>query len=183
MRYNMKLSKLDELFDFRSITINACQSSSLSRLAIKIPTGEIHDVLHDHGLKIVYAAVFHTPPKSFLPIHIDGNLFEDVTKLNFIYGASESSMIWYRLRDDLEQDQVQRRGLNEALPYMPFKSSDCIRVHSAKVQGANLLVAGEPHSVFNPTNEHRWCLTFSLRKTDGSRPNFEELCDQLKDLE
>lgn len=179
----MKLSALDR-FDMREYAIEACDAATMSRVAIGIPPVQaLHDLLQDRGLKIVFAGVFHTTPFGFLQQHIDGSVFEPIVKLNFVYGAPTSSMIWYKLKPNVQKEMVERLEAGDRLPYMGFEGKDCVRVHSEKQQGANLVNAGEVHSVFNPSSEHRWCLTLSVRNLDGSRPLFSEVATKLEDMQ
>jgi hypothetical protein len=133
----------------------------------KLPAN-LHAFLREHGIRVSHAEAFHTPPNSVLPIHIDGESADNHAKLNFVYGASGSEMAWWKLKDERA---IIRPGTNAVgKNYVPIFKQDCNMVATTRIGLPTLVNVGTPHSVHNPTQERRWCLSLVLFYTAISRP-------------
>lgn len=151
---------------------------------------EFVNLLAARGLYASHIALFHTPPHRLLPIHTDTYIIPHFAKLNFVYGAKGSRMVWHRLKPgykivpQVTDDQKKYRtptGSNVA--YVGVPSSECFPVASAQIGTPTLVDVGVPHSVLNSTREHRWCISIPMRSLDDDHVlEFEEARERLKDL-
>lgn len=123
----------------------------------------LREFLHHRGLYITLAEAFYTPANGTLPTHADGGTIDNHCKLNFVYGAQGSTMRWWQPKANasgrLGQTPIQTT-------YIFFDEQDCDLVHEAYISTPSLVNVGQIHSVSNPTNEGRWCLSFVLKFAD-----------------
>ena len=137
-----------------------------------------------------HIALFLTPPRMMLPIHTDTYILPNFAKLNFVYGAKGSSMNWYKLKPGYEvvpmmtDDQKRyRTPTGSDVAYVSIPGSACTIAARASIGTPTLINAGQPHSVLNNTDEHRWCISIPLRAiSDDHKLEFDEADEMLKEL-
>lgn len=107
--------------------------------------------------------LFVVPPNTKLPIHTDGNRFDNKTKLNFVFGGQDSTMSWYVPVDSDSYSVAQSPTDTEY--FAPKNAESIIKVASAKLSGPCLINAGLFHGVDNQQEVRR---TISLPLTDDT---------------
>jgi hypothetical protein len=120
--------------------------------------------LSDLGLKINFGEVFRTGPMSETTIHVDGPAMDESCKLNWAFGASGSTMAWWRITDP--SMDLAPRSAPGGTKYIRIETSGCQMLHSEGVGSPSLVNVGIPHNIINPTNQPRWCISYMLGKTD-----------------
>lgn len=113
-------------------------------------------------LTISFAEAFYTPPNIELGIHIDARdpLGVDRVKINWIYGAPASKMVWYEPVDpnDLGEDHVTPGGTVSR----KFDKNKLHKVVETTLVSPCLLKVSRPHAVVNDTAEKRWCFSYTI---------------------
>lgn len=150
----------------------------------------IIDCLKERGVYFAHVALFHTPPRGFLPIHTDTYILPNFAKLNFVYGGQASSMQWYKLKPGyvlqpvITDDQKKyRTPTGSDVAYVSIPGGECTLAARTRIGTPTLINAGQPHSVLNNTDEHRWCISVPLRSlVDDHKLEFSEAAELLKDL-
>jgi len=111
------------------------------------------------NIDVTHGEVFYTPPKGQLPIHIDV-YGDEITKMNWIYGATDSEMIWYKVKDPNKPLNKQLTPIGT--PYVLYNLEDCDKIFSDRIQKPSIINAAIPHGVINPTDIGRWCVSYVL---------------------
>lgn len=95
-----------------------------------------------------------------LSIHIDSEP-GDYVKLNYIIGGKNSSMNWYKIKDNIDvSKQLTKTSGNTTCTTVEEHQSDLI--YSKYLQGLNLVQVGVAHDVYNP-EEVRYCICCLIR--------------------
>jgi hypothetical protein len=129
--------------------------------AAKLPM-KLLEFLNRIGMRVAVCEIFHTPPKAKLRVHLDSGELNNFAKLNFCYGAAGSLMIWYRLNDpSLIKSSTNICGFS----YGQINEADVRPKHAQSIGTPTLVNVGQPHAVFNSTNEERWVISLVLRDT------------------
>jgi hypothetical protein len=142
---------------------------------------ELLTLLADREIDISHSEAFHTPPKTQLPIHIDHDTIGNHVKMNFCYGAPGSKMIWWTLKDPTKVPAYRYSTIGTK--YIGFSMSECRTVKQTEIGRPTLVNIGQPHSVINTTNEHRWVISVVLwDKRNSCRLEMPEAHERFKDL-
>lgn len=120
---------------------------------------QIHKLCYDRGVYVTHADAFFTPAHGSLGIHVDGICLQDHCKLNWVFGADGSVMRWWRPLIDNVEPKTTIIGTK----YLGFQPNDCELIHEACIGQPSLVNVGQPHSISNPTDHGRWCLSFLLK--------------------
>jgi hypothetical protein len=151
-------NNLDQMMIFKMSTVDKNLVKFLSAVDVYITHGEI----------------FYTPPYGKLPIHVDLHEFSNNCKLNFIFGAAGSKMIWWDKKPNVDLSFFYTPI---GTKYIMFEEDDCIPIHSARINQPSLVNIGIPHSIDNTTNEGRWCMSYTLRKIkDNNDLQWDDAC-------
>lgn len=116
--------------------------------------------LSQYNLGITHVEIFYTPPGFVLPIHTDDNeTHNNHCKINWVFGLPGSTMSWWKPNQESIPDH---RVTSIGTKYDFFSEEACNLLWSAEVGRPSLVNVGIPHSVFNNTEEGRWCISFML---------------------
>lgn len=122
--------------------------------------GRIMEFLHPLGLDVIHVEIFYTCPGRFTSIHVDGPEIDDHCKINWVYGAPGSRMIWYE--DAPGSPGPRKMTTRIGSSYLAYDTNHCVPVHHAEVGRPSLVNAGIPHNVHNTTDDQRWCVSLVL---------------------
>lgn len=129
---------------------------------------ELTKFLAMRSMRCIHLEAFHTPPQDGLWIHVDNDRLSNLSKLNFVYGASGSTMAWWKLKPGV---QIQAPAVNRIGKYhIGLYTKDCIEVERTEIGTPTLVNVGQPHSVTNNTDERRWCLSVVLGHMTSAQP-------------
>ena len=156
--------------------------------------------IESFGLTIsnILEGVYTKPNGGYGPLHSDSS-FEpgtnDVCKLNFTWGPSDSTTQWYKVKDnsklikrylDSEHSNTKfyEAGINPDIDisYSLFANrEDVDLVYEAVINRPSLLNISQLHSTWNPSpNELRWTLCFILLE-NGKQLTFQRATEIFKD--
>jgi hypothetical protein len=113
-----------------------------------------------NSLEVRHAELFYTPPGGKQTIHIDHDIICNSTKINFVYGGDGSTMQWWEPKDLTEELEYKLTSIGTK--YIHFERDKCNMVWRSPVGKGTLLNVGRPHSVYNSSNEGRWCMSYLL---------------------
>jgi hypothetical protein len=124
---------------------------------------------------------FYTAPNGGrVPLHADTSSMpgdNDICKLNFTWGPSDSTTQWYKIKDEtdikkhyLDEVDANQKFYNAGIvpdidiTYVLFANyEDANLVYEAVIDRPSLLNISQLHSTWNPSpSEHRWTLCFTL---------------------
>lgn len=138
-------------------------------------------LLKDREIEVSHCEAFHTPPRMSLPIHIDHDQMGDHVKLNFCYGAPGSKMMWWALKDPTKVPAYRISVIGTK--YIYFNMKECRMLKQVEIGLPTLVNVGTPHSVINPTNEHRWVISTVLWDARNKcKLDMYEAHERFKDL-
>lgn len=105
------------------------------------------------GVGPTWPEQFVLGPDQQLPIHVDGDRFDNKTKLNFVTGGKHSYMAWYRPKTD-SSHTIKHTPIGTK--YLVPVSRDAVEcVAKAEIIGACLVNVGLFHNVENFTETRR----------------------------
>lgn len=148
--------------------------------------------IESFGLKISNVLeAFYTPPGGGkVPLHTDTPQLpgeNDVCKLNFTWGPSDSTTEWYQIKDNsqlqkynLDNDHANTKfyeaGIKPDIDFSYVLFADLENanlVYETPITKPSLLNVSQLHSTYNPSEtENRWSLCFTLLK-NGEILTFE----------
>jgi hypothetical protein len=111
------------------------------------------------NVDVTHGEVFYTPPKGRLPIHIDV-YGDEITKMNWVFGATDSEMVWYKIKDPNKPLNKQLTPIGT--PYVLYEIDDCDKIYSDRINKPSIINAAIPHDVINNTDIGRWCISYVL---------------------
>jgi hypothetical protein len=143
---------------------------------------------------------FYTPPNGGrVPLHADTSTMpgiNDICKLNFTWGSSDSTTQWYKIKDKsrikkvlLDNADANRKFYDAGIvpdidiSHVLFADwSDADLVYETVINRPSLLNISQLHSTWNPSpTEHRWTLCFMLLE-NGKQLTFERAAEIFKDV-
>lgn len=114
------------------------------------------------GCVIANAEVFYTKPKGILPWHVDMNPPGSISKINFVWGATDHVMEFGNIKNpDIPKFSMSTRVNSNYLSYDPAEISN---ITPFVLDKPALLNVGRPHRVVNNSDVGRWCLCLILFK-------------------
>lgn len=123
--------------------------------------------LADHGMFVKFSELFYTAPHTQRNIHVDGNLLNiDLFKMNWIYGADGSTMKWFEIKQGFEP--TLHPTFAGTYAYV-FPKEQCDLLYETEIKHPCIVHAGIPHTVFNNTEEGRWCVSYTLSDSDTGK--------------
>ena len=140
---------------------------------------ELSDWLNSLGLKIGFAEVFKKPPGYDFPnaLHIDGEELDDHVKINFVYGIGSSKMRWWKIKDG---KSYKKETTVVWTKYFYAAREDCDMVAESSLEKPSLVNAGVLHNV-ELVDRERWCYSFMITHSNGSRVYWDEAMKIFKD--
>ena len=120
----------------------------------------LNDFLKKMNISVPLVDVFYTPPGAMLPAHVDGDVIDNHCKLNFIFGGRNSVMQWWEHKDKNQPLTYFMSGVGTK--YIRIYVDDCNLMWESNLGPCALVNVGQPHSIVNPGDEIRWCLSYVL---------------------
>ena len=140
---------------------------------IRIPIDDINidflSFIKELKLNFLLAELFYTKPFSVTGIHVDVQ-GGDYTKLNYVYGGTNSKMHWYKLKETTNKSATKTPIDTYSILFNRFEVDP---IESQSIKFPSLVQAGIPHNVIN-LSEPRYCLSVVLTKIDNSRITMKE---------
>ena len=138
---------------------------------------DIHPLLLQHlankGVSVSLLETFYSKPDYVQGIHIDG-IGGDYSKLNWIYGCTNSLMHWYKLKDGVVVD-IKTNTIGKQ--YSEYNRTQLKLLHSHSVGRPSLVQVGIPHNISNK-QEDRLCISLAIFK-DNTRLSMQQAIDLL----
>lgn len=144
--------------ELKSIQFGYSDIENYNVFNIDVDKSVVEFLKKEFSIDVTHAEVFYTPPFSNLPIHIDVDGSE-IVKMNWVYGAENSKMVWYDL---IDESQRKVMTTNIGTPYVLFDEENCVKIHSDSIDRPSLINAAIPHGITNDTNEGRWAVSYVL---------------------
>ena len=116
-------------------------------------TQEYKDWIKSLGLNLYRADMLYSEPNTEYPIHQDIIELDDFAKINFVYNGKDTEMHWYRAK----REEILVPNIVDKHTEL-YNKMQVELLYSTKLQDANLVQAGMPHSVISG-NEPRWCIS------------------------
>lgn len=125
---------------------------------------------------------FYTPAMGgALPIHADYGKICDITKLNFTWGPDNSVTRWWKVKDE-KFLRIETAPFKYPFIVADFETDlvgvadehDCDKVFEKVIDRPSLMNVGQLHSTYNPGNQSRWTLSFTVLNQDNSHLTFAE---------
>jgi hypothetical protein len=132
------------------------------------------------GIEPLHCEIFYSVPNFFSGIHVDIK-HGDFTKINWVFGGSESVMNWYRPKNNFIRDENAKTVIDTA--YIPYWRDEVEVIHSSQLITPSIVQVGVPHNIKN-ANEPRYCVSLVLSTIkDGNiyRPTMAESLSILTD--
>jgi hypothetical protein len=140
---------------------------------------ELVDYLSNRNLEVSQVDIFYCEPGHAHPIHVDQpyvkNFIEDdYVRINWIYGGSDSEMIWYRLKDPANKPPADR---------MFYNKDHMEKIYSQNIQGTQIVQIGVPHTV-KAGSERRYaiCCHIVYKNCPSSRVTMSEALAVFQDI-
>lgn len=137
------------------------------------------DYLSKRNLQVSQVDILYCEPGQSHPIHVDQPYVEnfvedDYVRINWIYGGSDSKMIWYRLKDPANKPPSDR---------MVYDKDHVEEVYSQTVLGTQIIQIGVPHTV-TAGSERRYavCCHIVYKDRPSSRVTMAEALGILQDI-
>jgi len=162
----MYCQKLNLNFTLDTTVLDTVKSSHKSNLSMifKIKKEDVdkrfRTFLRELNLAVYHAEIFYTKPDGNLFIHIDTETLSNNCKLNWVYGGTNSKMVWWQQQDPDEPLSYKLTPIGTK--YISFDKDKCTRVWEEEIGTPSLVNVGIPHSIDNPGSEGRWCISFVL---------------------
>ena len=140
----------------------------------KLINEKIFHFFESLNLKISFVETFYKTPEASGSIHTD-SVGGDYVKLNWIFGAGDSEMCWYRPKAGLEKKPLFTDTNTRYLSYSQDEVEEITRI---KLKNPTLVQVGIPHNIVNVT-EDRYCVSIIFE--NGKRPSMQESIEIFKD--
>jgi hypothetical protein len=137
------------------------------------------DFYKQHNFFIKFAEIFYTAIHRESLIHSDGNpdnysAPDNMGKINHVTGGNDSLMNWYqpRINKTFSRDNSPKNK------YISYDIDEVECIHSAYLQGYNIVQVAPPHNVSNHVSQ-RICTSMTIRSMDQPNlmPTYQLLVD------
>jgi hypothetical protein len=126
----------------------------------------------DNKLQPGHVTVFRGKKGQVMDIHCDRG---PTWCINLVWGVSDSEMVWYKLKDDV---QSTTEMCNVGSAYESYDPNGCVEIERTSFTGPMLTRIDTPHNVINyDSDNYRWCL--SIRDV-SSKMTWEEAVEHFK---
>jgi hypothetical protein len=155
--------------------------SNLEYVPLTYLNPELISFLSERNLQVSLIDIFYCNAGQSHPIHVDQPHVKhftegDYVRLNWIYGGSDSEMIWYETKNHVKK--INRN----LVAHMIYDEKDMNKIHSQNILGTQIVQVGVPHTVRAGTERrHAICCDIS-RKDYPSRVSMSEALEIFKDI-
>ena len=153
--------------------------TNLEYISLDMLNPELVDYLSKRNLQVSQVDIFYCEPGQSHPIHVDQpyvkNFIEDdYVRINWIYGGSDSEMIWYKLIDPANKPPADRMVYNE---------NHVEKVYSKNILGTQIVQIGVPHTV-KAGSERRYaiCCHIVYKNSPSTRVTMAEAMALFQDI-
>lgn len=136
---------------------------------------EFINLLNSIGIKICHSQFFYSPPYYNGPIHVD-NVGGDYTKINYVFGGSNSRMFWYKLKSNIK---VPMKKTMVGVFYKEYTTDQVDMIDSHILGFPSLVQVGIPHNMVNQ-DEPRICAAFVLHDPEKNLLTMSESVTRLQ---
>jgi hypothetical protein len=145
----------------------------------KIPR-PLLNFLREHDCQIGFAEVFKKEPGYHheLALHLDGVVFDDHVKINYVVNNNGSKMRWWRTKQGIEP---KKHTTVVGTDYLYALEQDCDLLAEAELDQPALVNAGQFHSIHDIVNEDRYAFSFMIQKITGEKLLWDEAMIIFKD--
>lgn len=116
------------------------------------------------GCVMANAEVFYTKPGGALPWHVDMNPPVPISKINFVWGATNHVMEFGDIKNPDIPKSASSTKVNSN--YISYETSEITNITPFILDKPALLNVGRPHRVMNKSESGRWCLCLILFKNN-----------------
>lgn len=116
--------------------------------------------LSSKKIHVKFYEIFYTPPQKELYIHVDRNVYSNMTKLNYCICDPNSVMNWFEPKENFKSKTASQTMLKTN--YLKFAPDEVNLLHTECIAGWYLVNAGVPHNATNFTDSQRWTLSYTL---------------------
>jgi hypothetical protein len=140
---------------------------------------KFHDWLKkEFNLVVQWSEVFYLKPYDTHGIHCDGEEIDNKSKLNFIVGGQNSTMIWY---EPVDPEKIIKKNTAVNTVYLSIETSNAKELFRKEISGLNLVNVGCFHNV-KTMNAERFCLSMCLvDNTTNIRLSYTDLVNRFLD--
>ncbi len=157
-----------------------------ARLQLSEANPEVLIFLQEAGLNPYYVDLFYVPPgfstdfchSDLMHLNADGS-FPSASRLSWVVNAPEAKMKWYSVPDGVKKKFASAATTVAGAAHMLFPTALCQEIASINMNGWFLVDPGTPHAVFNPSSQHRWCVSFQLKDEKAQCVPYEEALKKL----
>lgn len=140
---------------------------------------EVKDFFEKNNQFIVIAEVFRRPNKEISTIHSDDKDLGDYSKMNWIFGGTDSLMNWYKIKEDIDLPKIYKTSIKSYS--LLYRMDQVHLLYSEAFRGPSIVQVGVPHNIINLKDE-RFCVSVVFKdKTLGRRPGMAEAKEIFKD--
>lgn len=131
---------------------------------VLMPNAFLHhdfiQIFQDKGLVISHLESFYSQENFIMPIHMDKDSNNDMTKINFIWGGLDSYMSWYKIKDT--SIPASYLETHNKTGYLSYPESNLDHMFSMPVHSPSLVQVGLPHNITN-FSQKRLCLSIVFK--------------------
>jgi hypothetical protein len=153
--------------------------ANLEYISLERLNPELVDYLSKRNLQVSQVDILYCEPGQSHAIHVDQPYVEnfiegDYVRINWIYGGSDSKMIWYRLKDPANKPPSNR---------MIYNKDHVEEIYSQTVLGTQIVQIGVPHTVM-AGSERRYavCCHIVSRNISPSRVTMARALEIFQDI-
>ena len=145
----------------------------------KIPR-PLLNFLSELDCKIGFAEVFKKEPgyQHELALHLDGVVFDDHVKINYVVNNNGSKMRWWQTKPGIA---AKKYTTVVGTDYLYAAESDCDMLAEAVLDQPALVNAGQLHSIHDIENSDRYAFSFMIQKRSGEKLLWDEAMIIFKD--
>ena len=156
---NLNINPLDTDILYQDLCRNPAGSEfEFAQQTAGIPTTVLNPdlvaLLDNLNLHVIWIDTFYNYSYQTSKIHTDA-VVGDCVKMNFVYGGTDSLMLWYKT------DIVKPVEFNKGTGYVPYREDEVTLLHLQQVGFPSIIQAGVPHNIKNFA-EPRFCLSLFL---------------------
>ena len=148
-----------------------------SKLAEQHVSSDFITFINSLDLILRYIEIFVKPSHFGPGIHIDDGNLNDIAKINWVYGGSDSIMRWYKEKPNtIHKSRNVTTAINSYAVIYPTAGVDLI--HEQKVGFPSIIQAAIPHGVVT-LDEPRYCYSAVMGTKTKPVLTFNEMLDKF----
>lgn len=147
---------------------------------------DFYRLLNEINIDVRWIEVHYKPPlpaflkqSTYGSIHADGDKIDNKAKINFILGGTDSSMIWWELKN---KETMQAQTVIDTTCVRPKNINDVKEVYRESFRAA-IVNVGQIHSIENTVDERIAIECILQDSTTKERLDFFEAVDRFKNIE